>query len=312
MRPLVVFTVFFGEMPPWLPLTLRSMELNHNVSFVVIGDAPAPAALPPNVAFETIPWAKMQTRLSMLLTPENASSVRYGHPYKANDIKPLAPTLYPHLAAGYEWWAWADLDVIFGDLLKFMRRAAERPACCKVPLRPDGQPRSMRAVNVYLHKAACPCPAGTRVNVICPLYPNPWRKKAWGPFTAFRQGALTPYVAAASGEISLRGGAIGGSLLASDGGRLAGVGAVHGRRAHGRRLGVQAGAALTRPVRALDDAMPLLPSSGPSVSHRHATTPLQQLTPRPPTSAERRRDPHIQNLDSLSPLTWTPPHPPQR
>ena len=42
--PLVVFIVFFGALPPWLPLTLQSMAANRNVSFVVIGDAPAPAA----------------------------------------------------------------------------------------------------------------------------------------------------------------------------------------------------------------------------------------------------------------------------
>ena len=27
-KPLVVFIVFFGELPPWLPLTLTSMAMN--------------------------------------------------------------------------------------------------------------------------------------------------------------------------------------------------------------------------------------------------------------------------------------------
>ena len=215
-RPLVVFTVYFGELPPWLPLTLRSMELNANVSFVVVSDAQPPTTLPPNVLFETIAWPAMQHRLSLLLTPGNASSVRYSGWYdarraaegggggKANDVKPLAAVLYPQHVAGHEWWAWSDLDVVFGDLLKFFRRAAERPACCRVPLRPNGEPKSTRAVNVYLHRAACPCPEGTRVNVMCPLYPNPWRKKAWGPFTAFRAAPLIPYaaVAVAAGAVA--------------------------------------------------------------------------------------------------------------
>ena len=39
---------------------------------------------------------------------------------------------------------------------------------------------------MYLHTSACKCHAGETVNVVCPLYPNPWTKKAWGPFTAFR------------------------------------------------------------------------------------------------------------------------------
>ena len=54
LGPLVVFIVFFGELPPWLPLTLQSMSANPKVSFVVIGDAAAPQVLPANVRFEAI------------------------------------------------------------------------------------------------------------------------------------------------------------------------------------------------------------------------------------------------------------------
>jgi len=181
MAPLAVFIVFFGPSPPWMPLTLHSMSLNAQVKFVVIGDAAAPDVVPPNVVFERISYAAMQARLSQLLLPGNTSSVRYNWTYKANDIKPFAPALYPQHVAGYEWWAWADMDMVFGDLLRFMAHAVTRPACCKVQLRADGQPQSANKVNVYQHKEACPCDPGAQVNVISPLYPNPWRKKVWGP-----------------------------------------------------------------------------------------------------------------------------------
>ena len=55
----------------------------------------------------------MQARLGEHSAGGNRSAVRYSFHYKANDIKPLAAELYPHLAAGHEWWAWADLDVVF-------------------------------------------------------------------------------------------------------------------------------------------------------------------------------------------------------
>ena len=183
-KPLVVFIVFFGELPPWLPLTLTSMAMNARVQFVVVGDAAPPPVIPQNVRFEQISYPAMQSRLAKLIEAD----VRYNWTYKGNDIKPAAPALYPHLVAGYEWWAWADLDVVFGDLLRFMELAARRPACCKVPLRRDGTPKSKRLVNVYHHRDACPCTNGESINVVCPLYPNPWSKKAWGPFTAFRVG----------------------------------------------------------------------------------------------------------------------------
>eukprot|EP00965_Chrysotila_dentata_P222927 6193273-Pleurochrysis_carterae.AAC.1 len=59
-QPLSVLTVFFGELPPWLPLTLTSMELNPRINFTIIGDATPPDNVPPNVNFEHIPWDAMQ------------------------------------------------------------------------------------------------------------------------------------------------------------------------------------------------------------------------------------------------------------
>lgn len=52
-RVLAVFIVFFGELPPWLPLTLHSMASNPRVSFVIIGDCGAqgpPALVRPRAA----------------------------------------------------------------------------------------------------------------------------------------------------------------------------------------------------------------------------------------------------------------------
>jgi len=238
-RPLVVFIVFFGKLPVWLPLTLQSMAANPRVDFVVVGDAVAPAILPPNVHFEGVSFSALQARLSALITPGNLSSVRYddsfaGHYAKGNDVKPLAAEMYPEHVAGHDWWAWSDLDVVFGDLLKWMERATSREhaaccrciprekdggrgahvarkqcasaapsrgaahtealgGCCKIPLRHSRrngelEVRSVNMVNVYSHKGFCPCDHGEEVNVVTPLYPNPWRKKAWGPFTAFRTG----------------------------------------------------------------------------------------------------------------------------
>ena len=69
----------------------------------------------------------MQARLSRAAGRE----VVYTNTYKANDIKPFLPTLYPEAVRGYEWWGWADLDVVFGDLLGYLARAVPKPACCK-------------------------------------------------------------------------------------------------------------------------------------------------------------------------------------
>ena len=198
VRQLVVMTVYFGPLPPWLPLTLHSMAANAPVDFVIVGDATPPPLLPPNVRFETIGYEAMQARLSQL----TGRHVSYTNTYKANDIKPLLPELYPEAVRGYEWWGWADLDVVFGDLLKFLTLAQPRPACCKGleinckkrDRRDRRSPcfnssRPMVAADTYFDRHACPCTSGEVVTAVSPLYPNPWRKKCWGPFTLFRVSA---------------------------------------------------------------------------------------------------------------------------
>ena len=196
---LVVMIVYFGAHPPWLPITLHSMGANERVSFVVVNDQPPPASLPPNVRFEITSFRGMHERLSAI----SGRRISHSFTYKANDYKPLLPALYPHLVAGHEWWAWSDLDVVFGDLLKFIALAEPHPACCRNleqqcskrdrrdPSSPCSDPtRPRRGADTYFDSGACACTAGENTSAISPLYPNPWRKKCWGPFTAFRTDGL--------------------------------------------------------------------------------------------------------------------------
>jgi len=98
---LAVLIVFFGELPPWLPITFASMSANSRVSFSVITDATPPPELPRNVRFEKISFAAMQQKATLL----SGSHVSYNSTYKANDLKPLLPEMFPSLVAGHEWWA---------------------------------------------------------------------------------------------------------------------------------------------------------------------------------------------------------------
>ena len=199
-RPLLIMTVYFGPLPPWLPLTLHSMASNSLVQFVVVTDAPPPAVLPPNVRFFRVTYAEMQQRLAAL----TGGRVEYTNTYKANDIKPLLPALYPDAFLGYDWWGWADLDVVFGDLLKFLALAEPHPACCRGLEMPCNKrarrdrasvcynsSRPQIAADTYFDRRACTCTNGEVVTAVSPLYPNPWRKKCWGPFTLFRSSIVS-------------------------------------------------------------------------------------------------------------------------
>ena len=187
-RPLVVLIAYFGAWPAFFPMVLESMGGVNigRVDFFVIGDSEPPAQKPPNVHFVRASWWDLQqrvvTRLGVQPARENqtvrceaaagctvgwrikdhgdgaaAASLRKEHLFhtqKATDYKPFLAGLFPELVANASWWAWGDLDVVFGDLMKFIDNA--EPA---------------------------------NATVVCPLYPNPWQVVSWGVFTAFRLDA---------------------------------------------------------------------------------------------------------------------------
>lgn len=181
---LAVFILFFStEWPPWFPLTLHSMAGPNldTTNFFLIGNMQLPTPHPPNVRAIQLTWEAFQERIRQRLGVQDVAGVRYvcanctyymsdgatreqraaedgarkrgtliHHEWKPNDMKPFAAFLFPELVSGHRWWAWSDVDVLFGPLLPALSRAA--PA----------------------------------VSVVCPLAPNPWGVASWGPFTAFR------------------------------------------------------------------------------------------------------------------------------
>ncbi len=150
---LALLALWFGPWPPWIHLTLRSIHANNDVAFYMLTDNKPPTAnLPHNLNITTMPYQVLQNKLAKL----TARPVAYNSTYKANDLKPLLPVLLPHaMSAGHEWWGWTDLDVIFGDLLKYLELATARTVKKQPP------------------------------NVMTPFFPNPWRKMCWGPLTLF-------------------------------------------------------------------------------------------------------------------------------
>ena len=174
---LVVLIPYFGTLPQWLPLNFASMGGPNadDVSFFIVGDAllPVGVAVPPNVHFVRTTWGELQQRVKLHLGVDvshdsksvyrckdcvyydadhstvNASTIAaervarqagklIHHMSKVNDMKPFLAVLFSELIAGATWWAWADIDVVWGDIPRFLDAA------------PEG------------------------ASFLCPLYPNPW------------------------------------------------------------------------------------------------------------------------------------------
>ena len=134
---------------------LKSMQNNKEVDFVIVGDLGhdisfrGQARLVKNLKLHDISWENMLNKVSNFALGRRAQWKPT--PYKANDYKPLLPSLFPETVkkATYTHIGWCDIDVIFGDLVHYLSGVRDE-------------------------------------DVMTPFYPNVWRKAAWGPLTIFK------------------------------------------------------------------------------------------------------------------------------
>ena len=111
--PRVLFVIpYFGRWPFWMPFFLESCRHNPDIDWLLFSDCGALPNCPPNVTLETISFdgycRHVSSRLGIPFAP--------GQPYKLCDIKPALGHIHQDRLVGYDFWAFGDVDVIYGDL----------------------------------------------------------------------------------------------------------------------------------------------------------------------------------------------------
>lgn len=112
-----VLIPYFGKWPAWMPYYLQSVRTNPGIDFVFFTDCGRPDAVPDNATFIDISYADycqlVSTRLGIRFQPES--------PFKLCDIKPALGFIHADLLSGYDYWAFSDIDLVYGDLVAFYR-----------------------------------------------------------------------------------------------------------------------------------------------------------------------------------------------
>ena len=141
------------------------MALNPQVAFVLIGDTlPAVGFRLPNLRGLNMSFVEYRESIQRLVPlplqwrlpcrgfdcGTSSGARRSNQNNKISDSRPLLGAAFESITNAYDWWAWMDIDVIFGhiDILPSARE------------------------------------------VFCPLMPNGLPLSTWGAFTAFKREAL--------------------------------------------------------------------------------------------------------------------------
>lgn len=110
---------YFGERPPFLPLVMRSMAANPDVSWLLLTDRPAPDA-PRNVAVQMCTFDDLANRIRSHFDFE----ISLETPYKLCDFRPAFGEIFADELSGYDFWGHSDLEVIFGQIRQHLPATA--------------------------------------------------------------------------------------------------------------------------------------------------------------------------------------------
>jgi len=113
---IILFACYFGKLPPYLPLVLRSMACNPSIDWLIIGDNMPDAPFPANVKFVLSSMREVAGEIEkQCKTPVFLNSC-----YDVARLRPMYGYCLKDFFFGYDFWGHIDLDVIFGDLRTFL------------------------------------------------------------------------------------------------------------------------------------------------------------------------------------------------
>lgn len=116
MKSIVKLIPYFGRWPDWFELYLLSCRYNPDVDWLFFTDCEVPVTAPDNVRFIQISFSDykdlVSERLGIYFNPSS--------PYKLCDLKPAYGYLHYEQIRDYDFFAFGDIDIIYGQIRNFI------------------------------------------------------------------------------------------------------------------------------------------------------------------------------------------------
>ena len=109
---IIVILAWFGQWPGWTRPFLASCRANPTIDWLISTDCGVPDDLPPNVRLFETTLADYRALIGRKL----GIDPQWNDAYKLCDLKPALGFIHREALAGYDYWAFGDLDVIYGDI----------------------------------------------------------------------------------------------------------------------------------------------------------------------------------------------------
>ena len=112
----VVFCPYFGNLPNNFELWLKSCSYNDKFKFIVFTNDSRKTELPENVELIILSFEEFKGKVQKKFD----FKISLDAPYKLCDYKIAYGYIFSEYLGSCKYWGACDMDLIFGDLLKFM------------------------------------------------------------------------------------------------------------------------------------------------------------------------------------------------
>lgn len=114
MKKIGILICYFGNLPDYFPVWRLSCEYNKNFDFIVITDQKIEESK--NIKVYNYTFDELKQKIDEKLNVKT----RIITPYKLCDFKCMYGTIFSDVLKDYDFWGMCDMDMVFGDLSKFI------------------------------------------------------------------------------------------------------------------------------------------------------------------------------------------------
>ncbi|MDD3875734.1 MAG: hypothetical protein PHT69_03880 [Bacteroidales bacterium] len=111
---------YFGKLPPMWPYYLDSLKRNQFLHLLFVTDIVFKDKLPENITILKYSLSDFFQLVENKLKIKISESAKI--PYKICELKPAMGFLFSDYIKDYEYWAYGDIDLIYGNLPRFLKK----------------------------------------------------------------------------------------------------------------------------------------------------------------------------------------------
>lgn len=111
-----LISIYFGKLPEWFPMWLKSCSNNKEYDFLLITDQDYSSSIAENVEIRKTSWKDLEQKFQNALQMQ----ISLKKPYKLCDFRPAFGLIFIEDLKEYDFWGHCDLDMIWGNLSKFI------------------------------------------------------------------------------------------------------------------------------------------------------------------------------------------------